>query len=62
MSTDLSEQSLTECLQKIRDYLRDDHITLEPTKIIIPRYPGETDDEYLAKVEKARRLIEGAKS
>jgi hypothetical protein len=53
---DLSEKALEELITELKDGLGKNPISITPTKLWVPKYPDETDEEYLARVERAKEL------
>ena len=53
-----SQQSLEECLERVLGFEQEtgERISARPTKIIVPRYPDETDVEFKARVDVLKRL------
>lgn len=49
---DLSRQSLEKCIAEIAAMTKDrgECIALRPTRMVVPRDPSETDEEYKARV------------
>ncbi len=58
MTAELNQQSLEECLERIREYQQEtgERICAKPTRVFIPRYPDETDEHFRLRVEAMRHL------
>jgi hypothetical protein len=52
---DLTEEALEKIMLEVCQ--RDEKICIRPTKLYIPRYEGETDEEYAGRVEKAKEIV-----
>jgi len=57
MTTELNKESLEECVIAMRKLGETDAISIRPTKLFIPRFPDESDENYRLRVESARKIV-----
>lgn len=57
MSQDLSETSLEQAVLEIQKMLREEAISIRPTKLLMYPYPDETVEEFKQRWLAAREMV-----
>ena len=57
MSQDLSETSLEQAVLEIQKMLREETISIRPTKLLMYPYPDETVEEFKQRCAAAKEMV-----